>query len=334
MSIKNIRLEVMQFLEKSIDTFVENYLIPVEKIWQPSDLLPDSQDEDFLEQVTELREIAKDLPYDFWVVLVGDTITEEALPTYESWLMEVEGVNQMAGKGGDGNGWSKWVRHWTGEENRHGDLLNKYLYLSGRVNMREVEMTTHHLINDGFDIGTDRDPYKNFVYTSFQELATYISHNRVSQMARKFGDQKLSKMCRMVAGDEMRHHLAYSEFVDRIFQVDPSEMMLAFQYMMKQKIVMPAHFLRESGQKISDAFEQFSDSAQRIGVYTAHDYVDILKKLIEKWQIDKITGLTAEAEKARDYLMKLPERMARISERIIIPAESHVFKWVQPALIK
>jgi acyl-[acyl-carrier-protein] desaturase len=29
-----------------------------------------------------------------------------------------------------------------GEENRHGDLLNKYLYLSGRVNMREVEMTT------------------------------------------------------------------------------------------------------------------------------------------------------------------------------------------------
>jgi hypothetical protein len=37
---------------------------------------------------------------------------------------------------------------WTGEENRHGDLLNKYLYLSGRVNMREIEMTTQHLIKD------------------------------------------------------------------------------------------------------------------------------------------------------------------------------------------
>lgn len=330
MSIKNIRLEVMQFLEKNIDAFVEEYLIPVEKIWQPTDLLPDSQNETFLEEVRELREIAKDLPYDFWVVLVGDTITEEALPTYESWLMDVEGVNQMEG----GNGWSKWVRNWTGEENRHGDLLNKYLYLSGRVDMREVEMTTQHLINDGFDIGTDRDPYKNFVYTSFQELATYISHNRVSQLAKQYGDKKLSKMCRLVAGDEMRHHMAYSEFVNQIFQVDPSEMMLAFQYMMKQKIVMPAHFLRESGQKISTAFEQFSDSAQRIGVYTAADYVDILRKLIEKWQIDKITGLTAEAEKARDFLMKLPDRMARISERIVIPQESHIFKWVQPALIK
>jgi acyl-[acyl-carrier-protein] desaturase len=266
--------------------------------------------------------------HDFWVTLVGDTITEEALPTYESWLMDVEGINQVED---GGNGWSKWIRQWTGEENRHGDLLNKYLYLSGRVNMREIEMTTQHLINYGFDIGTGSDPYKNFVYTSFQELATYVSHNRVAQMAKKFGDNKLSKMCKMIAGDEMRHHHAYSEFVTRIFQVDPSEMMLAFQYMMKQKIVMPAHFLRESGQKISTAFEQFSDSAQRIGVYTASDYVDIMQKLIDKWEIDKISNLTDEAEKARDYLMRLPARMAKISERLVIPQESHIFKWVEPA---
>ncbi len=326
MSVKNIRLEVMQFLEKNIDAFVDQYLIPTEKIWQPTDFLPNSQGEEFFEQVRELREIAKDLPYDFWVVMVGDTITEEALPTYESWLMDVEGIDQV-----EANGWSKWIRHWTSEENRHGDLLNKYLYLSARINMREVEITTQHLIADGFDIGTGRDPYKNFVYTSFQELATYISHNRVAQLAKSYGDNKLSKICKMIAGDEMRHHHAYSEFVHRIFQVDPSEMMLAFQYMMKQKIVMPAQFLRESGEKIGSAFEQFSDSAQRIGVYTANDYIDIMQKLINRWEIEKIGNLTDEAEKARDFLMKLPARMARISERLIIPQESHIFKWVEPA---
>ena len=329
MSINNIRLEVMQFLEKNIDSFVDEYLIPVEKIWQPTDFLPNSEGENFFEEVKELREIAKELPYDFWVVLVGDTITEEALPTYESWLMDVEGIDQI-----EANGWSKWIRHWTGEENRHGDLLNKYLYLSGRVNMREIEMTTQHLIADGFDIGTGRDPYKNFVYTSFQELATYVSHNRVSQIAKNYGDKKLAKICKMIAGDEMRHHHAYSEFVHRIFQVDPSEMMLAFQYMMKQKIVMPAQFLRESGEKISSAFEQFSDSAQRIGVYTANDYVEIMQKLITRWEIDKVTNLTDEAEKARDYLMRLPARMAKISERLIIPQESQIFKWVEPATIR
>ena len=99
MSIQNIRLEVMLFLEKNIDSFVDSYLIPVEKIWQPTDLLPDSQNENFFEEVKELREIAKDLPYDFWVTLVGDTITEEALPTYESWLMDVEGVKQTENVG-------------------------------------------------------------------------------------------------------------------------------------------------------------------------------------------------------------------------------------------
>lgn len=329
MSIKNVRLEVMQLLEKKVDYFMEEFLIPVEKIWQPTDLLPHSDTENFLEEVTELREIAKDLPYEFWVVLVGDTITEEALPTYESWLMEIEGVDNL-GK----NGWSKWFRHWTGEENRHGDVLNKYLYLSGRVNMREVEQTTHHLINDGFDIGTGRDPYKNFVYTSFQELATYISHNRVAQIAKKYGDKKLHKLCNLVAGDEMRHHLAYSEFVNQIFKVDPSEMMLAFQYMLKLKITMPAHFLREAGEKISTAFDHFSNAAQKLGVYTATDYVDIMQKLIQKWEIDKITDLTDEAEKARDFIMNLPNRMKRISERLIIPDETYTFKWVQPALVK
>jgi acyl-[acyl-carrier-protein] desaturase len=326
MSIKNIRLEVMQFLESKIDTFVDQYLIPVEKIWQPSDFLPDSESDTFLEEVLELRELAKDLPYDFWVAMVGDTITEEALPTYESWLMDVEGVDNV-----ERNSWSKWVREWTSEENRHGDVLNKYLYLSGRVNMREIEMTTQHLIADGFDIGTGRDPYKNFVYTSFQELATYISHNRVSQLAKGYGDKKLAKMCKMIAGDEMRHHNAYSEFVNQIFKVDPSEMMLAFNYMMKNKIIMPAGFLRESGQKIGSAFEEFSNSAQRIGVYTANDYVDIMQKLIDRWEIDKITNLTDEAEKARDYLMKLPARMARVSERLVIPQDITIFKWVEPA---
>jgi acyl-[acyl-carrier-protein] desaturase len=156
----------------------------------------------------------------------------------------------------------------------------------------------------------------------------------VAQIAKNYGDRKLHKICNLIAGDEMRHHLAYSEFVDQIFKIDPSEMMLAFQYMMKNKITMPAHYLRESGQKISTAFEHFSDAAQRIGVYTAADYVDIMQKLIDKWEIDKISGLTDEAEKARDFLMKLPSRMIKISERLVIPETGHVFKWIEPSLVK
>ncbi|MFT5846717.1 acyl-ACP desaturase [Psychroserpens sp.] len=329
MSLKNIRLEVMQHLEKDVDQLIEKYLIPIDKIWQPTDFLPNSQSDSFFEEVREIRELSKELPYDFWVVLVGDMITEEALPSYESWLMDVEGVDQVGR-----NSWGKWVRHWTGEENRHGDVLSKYLYLSGRVNMKEIEKTTQYLIADGFDIGTDRDPYKNFVYTSFQELATYISHNRVAKMAKAKGNKQLAKMCKIISGDEMRHHHAYSEFVERIFEVDPSQMMMAFHYMMKRKIAMPAHFLRESGDKIGTAFEEFSNTAQRIGVYTSKDYIDILQKLIDRWDLGNIKGLNDEAEKARDYLMKLPPRMLRLADRITIPENSYQFKWVEPARLK
>lgn len=323
MSIQNIRKEVMQTLEKKIDRFVEKFLVPVEEIWQPTDFLPNPQKEDFIEEVKEIQEISKDLEDDFWVVLVGDTITEEALPTYESWLLDLDGVTQHPD-----NGWAKWVRAWTAEENRHGDVLNKYLYLSGRVNMREVEITTQHLISDGFDIGTARDPYKNFVYTSFQELATYISHLNVAKIAKKKGHKALARMSRIIAGDEMRHHLAYCEFVKEIFKFDPSEMMLAFQFMMKHKIVMPAMHLRESFGQKGSLFDDFSTVAQRIGVYTGFDYVDILNRLNSFWEIDKITNLTPDAEKAREFLMKLPNRMYKITERIIVPDTKFEFKWM------
>ncbi|MCK0157472.1 acyl-ACP desaturase [Cellulophaga sp. F20128] len=326
MSAHNIRLEVMKAIEGKVEGFIDSYLVPIEKIWQPTDFLPDSQSDNFFNEVEQIREEAKELGYDFWVTLVADTITEEALPTYESWLMDVEGIDQHSG---NENGWSKWVRQWTAEENRHGDVLNKYLYLSGRVNMREVEITTQHLIADGFDIGTDRDPYKNFIYTSFQELATNISHKRVGQMAKKKGNTLLGKMCTIIAGDEMRHHLAYREFVKTIMDQDPNGMLLAFADMMKRKIVMPAHFLRESGGEIGTAFETFSNCAQRLGVYTAQDYIEILKKLNNYWDVENLRGLNDSAEKARDYLTKLPSRLERISERMKYDQDQYHFKWVE-----
>jgi acyl-[acyl-carrier-protein] desaturase len=102
-------------------------------------------------------------------------------------------------------------------------------------------MTTQHLISDGFDIGTGRDLIRTLFIPSFQELATYVSTE--SQLAKAMAIKK-AKMCKMIAGDEMRHHHAYSEFVNQIFKIDPSEMMLAFQYMMKAKLLCQRIFER------------------------------------------------------------------------------------------
>lgn len=323
MSIRNIRLEVMKTIEKSMGDLMKKYLKPIEENWQPSDLLPDSREESFTEDIKELQALAKEMDYDLLAVLIGDTITEEALPTYESWLMQVEGINNK-----EQGGWARWVSAWTAEENRHGDLLNKYLYLSGRVDMKQVEISTQHLIADGFDIGTDRDPYRNFIYTSFQELATNISHRRVARLVRKTGNAQLAKINNTIAHDEARHASAYMDFVNRIFEIDASEMMLAFEDMMRKKIVMPAHFMRQCGQEIGELFSHFSDAAQRIGVYTSDDYVNILKSLIDSWDIGNISGLNDAAERGRDYLMALPDRLTRIASRIKIPEKQYEFKWI------
>lgn len=323
--VRGRRLEVMKAMEGRIGDLMAKYLIPIETIWQPTDFLPDSKADTFFDEVREMREEAKELAYDFWIVLIGDTITEEALPSYESWIMTLDGVD-MQGR----NSWADWTRHWTAEENRHGDVLNKYLYLSGRVNMREVEISTQYLLADGFDLGLDLDPYKNFVYTSFQELATHLSHKRVADLANKGNNQRLAKMCRTIAGDEMRHHLAYREFIRIIFEMDASEAMIAFGDMMRKKIVMPAHMLRQSGEAQGFSFDAFANAAQRLGVYTSDDYIYILQILLAHWNIDKLTGLNEAAEKERDYLMALPARLQKLSSRMKVPEQSTVFRWVDP----
>jgi len=313
----------MRFVGEKIDASIDEFLKPIETNWQPADLLPDTTKESFLDEVKLLRESTRELSYDYVAVLVGDTITEEALPTYESWLMDMEGVEQ-----GSPTAWTRWIRSWTAEENRHGDLLNKFLYLSGRVNMRAMEVSTQYLIADGFDIGTGRDPYRNFIYTSFQELATNVSHRRTATLAKQAGCNQLSKICGVIASDEMRHAKAYKDFVRQIFEVDPSEMMLAFEDMMRKKIVMPAHFLRESGVKIGQTFSHFSDAAQRLGVYTTYDYIEIAEALLVDWKVDTITDLNDAGQRARDYVMALPARLRRIAERTKVPTLEYPFSWI------
>jgi acyl-[acyl-carrier-protein] desaturase len=319
------RSEVMKAMTGFVEESVEKFLKPIESNWQPSDFLPDANNRElFFEQIRDIQQAAEGLSYDLVTVLVGDTITEEALPTYETWLSRIEGIHEEP----ETNPWKKWVRGWTAEENRHGDLLNKYLFLSGRVNMREFETSTQFLIADGFDIETGQDPYRNFVYTSFQELATNISHRRVATHAKQQGDAFLSKICGLVAADEKRHANAYSAFIKKIIEFDSSELLIAFEDMMRKKIVMPAHFLRETGMEVGGLWGHFTDAAQRMGVYTAIDYSNILQDLVTEWDLEHLKNLNEQGEKARDYLVKLPKRLLNIAERMTNPTKEYEFKWI------
>jgi len=313
--------DALECVDSLKDYFAERILpllTPVDQLWQPADYLPAPESEDFLDRVADLRARARELPDELLVCLVGDMITEEALPTYMAMLNTLDGVRDETGR--SMHPYAQWTRHWIAEENRHGDLLNKYLWLTGRVNLKAVENTIQKLIGSGMDPKTENNPYLCFVFTSFQERATKLSHGGTARYAKRFGDENLVQLCGAIAADESRHEAAYTRTMEAIFNKDPNGAVLAFADMMRKKIVMPAHLMDDGEHAAKNGgnrnlFDDFSSVAQDIGVYTAEDYISIMEHLIERWNVPRVTGLNAEGLQAQEYLCKLPDRFKKLADR-------------------
>jgi len=305
-------VEVIEDIAPIAGEMVDKILLETgDASWQPQDFLPDLAQEGWEDDLKELRKMAEGVPDDIMVVLVGDMVTEEALPTYQTLLNTFEGCDDPIGN--SDSPWAKWSRGWTSEENRHGDLLNKYLYLGGKCDMRSIEITIQHLITSGFNPDAKKDPYRGFLYTSFQERATKISHSNVGRLAGHYGDSNLRKICSKIAGDEARHEKAYQLFSEEILKRDPDGLIINFGDMMRGQIVMPAELMTDGINQ--NLYEDFSAVAQNLGVYTAIDYADIIGHLVKRWDLENLEGLSSEAEKEREYICKLPTRYKKLAER-------------------
>jgi acyl-[acyl-carrier-protein] desaturase len=310
-------MEVMSMLKDFVAETVDKDLLNPDDCWQPTDFLPDFSKADVYEEVKQLRERTDCIPDTVITSLVGNMITEEALPSYQTYFNLV--VNEERDLTST-NGWVRWSRAWTAEENRHGDLLNKYLYLTGRCDMKAVEQTIHRLISNGFNANTNNNPYQTLVYTSFQERATKISHTNTGKLADKAGDNTLSRICKTIAGDEARHEKAYKSFMSKIFEIDPSGALKSFEQMMRKQIVMPSISMGE-GSKKPNMFADFSAITQKIGIYTALDYANIIDHLVKLWKVETLTGLQDGMAKAQDYLCNLSARYKKIAERMKLPED-------------
>ncbi|CAN6288632.1 unnamed protein product [Urochloa humidicola] len=297
---------------RSLDGWAESNLLPLlkapEHSWQPHDLLPDSSSPGFRDGVDELRARAAGLPDDLLVCLVGNMVTEEALPTYHAALNSFVGYDDPAAA----DAWARWSRGWTAEENRHGDLLNRYLYLTGRVDLRAVEQTIHHLIAAGMRrLRPGGCPYRGFIYTAFQERATAISHGNTARRAAGLGDATLARICGAIAGDERRHEAAYTRVVAELFRREPDAAVRALEYMMRERIVMPAAGMFDG--RDGDLFRHYAAVARGLGVYTTADYADIVEFFVGRWGVAGLgEGLTAEGRRAQEYVCRLPERVRRM----------------------
>ena len=300
-------------------------LLPLDRAWQPTEYLPDLETESWRDEVERFRTAAERISDELLVVLVGDMITEEALPSYSAALtglvQDREGTNPAP--------WARWLRGWTAEENRHGDLLNAYLRLTGRVHMRAVERTIHALVANGFNPQTGTDPYGLLVYTAFQERATRVSHGNVGRIAARLGDQHLARICGVIAGDEARHEAFYTRMMGEVLERDPAGGILAFRAMLRGRIAMPGRFM-EDGQD-PDLFDHFAIVAQRANVYTMRDYASIIDHLVTVWGIAG-RAVTGEAARAQDELCRQAEHHARLAERTaaaLAKQRPRAFSWIR-----
>ncbi len=344
------RRESLALLEARLPTLTEKTRSAMKGIvatWQPSDFLPDlSKGEVALEDIRTIQRQARTLSPELLTVLVGDALTEDGLPLFASRLFTLQGL--PASESGDvhprAEGLQQWFRAWAAEEHRHGELLNSYMRFTGRVDMKAYERSVQMFNEDGIDLGIDADPYKGFVYTSFQELATQRSHANVAKLAHREGNPLLARICGQIAADEGYHAKAYIAFVRTFFERDPNNMMAALRDMLQRGIVMPAHNMREvdpTGRVLApgELYTYFSDVAQRIGVYTAQDYAEISGQVLTEWKVGErtddtwkalpIEGLDDAGHAAQEAILrrqKLVEKL--VARNRSTPVEHHDVSWL------
>lgn len=107
-------------------------------------------------------------------------------------------------------------------------------------------------------------------------------------------------ICSKIAGDESRHEKAYQAIFQEILRKDPEGGLKSFYEMMQDQITMPACLMTDG--KDDNMFEAFSVTAQKVGVYTAVDYAEILQYLVDTWDIEHIGGLSGEAVSPSPHL--------------------------------
>jgi acyl-[acyl-carrier-protein] desaturase len=154
--------------------------------------------------------------------------------------------------------------------------------------------------------GDVMDPLDGVVYTTLQELATRIAHRNTGMVT---DDETAVRLTARVATDENLHHLFYRDLTTAALEIDPSATLLAIA---RQVIgfAMPGADM--------PGFAEKAKAMARSGIYNLRIHHDqVLRPLLHShWRITEVEGLSDEAERARDDIVRHLERLARIADRL------------------
>lgn len=86
--------------------------------------------------------------------------------------------------------------------------------------------------------------------------------------------------------------------------------------------------------QLSVACNHWRKKCIHVHVLMVQDYASIMEHLIAFWNIEKLTGLSSEAQQAQDFVCRLPARIHRLAERSQSrstkgePPQRKAFSWI------
>jgi acyl-[acyl-carrier-protein] desaturase len=228
--------------------------------------------------------------------LFVNLLTEDNLPYYSRDIDHAFGSDGV---------WGEWTRRWTAEEGRHSMVIYGYLMVTRAIDPVGLERARMTQVSRG-EVPRKAGLCNAFAYVAMQELATRISHRNTGRM---LGDPAGHDVMRRVAADENLHHLFYRDLASAAFEVEPSAMMIAVEQEVTG-FAMP-------GLGIPD-FERHAALIARAGIYdlAIHHEQILVPVVLRHWDVENVTGLDADGEKARDRLLRRIERSGRVAKRL------------------
>lgn len=303
------KTEVLNELESKVKEWIEQH-IAKRRLWFSSDFLPvDEKNTDDKNKIVDgLRHRAKGIKDPARVAVALNLLTEEGLPHFHRLIAQHLGSESF---------WSKWNNMWTGEEDRHGNILRDYARDSRLFSFREVEMMQFYYQEAGFNPNWDEDPYKVFVYTTLQERATQFSHKNTGKLVGE-DEPLLNGILSNIAADEAKHFTFYRNVFKEVLKLDPNRAMVSASEIMPA-IDMPGLSMPN--------FREMADVVRRVGIYGPRDYLSIVEEAIKFWEIETFTGLNELAKKAQEKILSIPKRLEKVAEYVEKRTTSKTFSF-------
>ncbi|MGH9210335.1 MAG: acyl-ACP desaturase [Acidimicrobiales bacterium] len=265
------------------------------KEWFPHQLVPWGRGRDFAPD-WEWTPDDTALPPEVRSALFVNLLTEDNLPYY------FRTIEAMFGRD---SAWGEWVRRWTAEEGRHSIVIRDYLTVTRAIDPVALERARMAQVQCG-QVPEPDLPHDGLVYVALQELATRIAHHHTGKLV---DDPVGYEVMKRVASDENRHYLFYRDLVTRALQVDPSGTVMAIDRQVRE-FEMP-------GTGIVD-FGHHARAISRAGIYdfTVHHDLILVPVVLRHWAVESVSGLSTEAEQARESLIHHIDRIGRASRRL------------------